>query len=329
LKNQIETNEKQWNRIEVRKNTNKLTRGVLIYELIMLMIVIVDMIRRVVLFASSNHVPDIDSVIEKILNEAMNSGTSSVFAVLLGLLFLLFYFRKSDYRNLIFRPHKKMTGFSFLILLTIFMSAQAVFSLLGAGIEAGLNQFGFSILGEIESASSTSSTVSMLLYASFIGPIAEEIVFRGFVMRGFQKYGIYYSIFMSAVIFGAFHGNLIQSIFATLVGLILGYVAMNYSIKWSILLHIINNFIFGDLLSYLTANLNEPMQAIVLYMMEGVFFAGAIAIILLKRNEIKKFIKKRKVEKGLLGLTFTSVWMIIFLAFQILQGVSGIEKLPI
>ncbi|NLK78287.1 MAG: CPBP family intramembrane metalloprotease [Clostridiales bacterium] len=324
MENKVETNEQQWNKKEIRKNTSKLVRGVFIYELMMFIIVIIDMIRRSIPYFSNSQL-DIDSVID----EAMNSGTSSIIAVFLGLLFLLFYFRKCNYRKLIFHSQEKMTGMSFLVILTIFMSVQAIFSLSATGIEVCLNRFGFSILGEIENASSNSSTVSILLYASIIGPISEEIIFRGFVMRGFQKYGTYYAIFMSAVIFGAFHGNLIQSIFATLVGLVLGYVAMRYSIKWSILLHIINNFIFGDLLSYLTSNLNESMQSIVIYVIEGVFCAGTIAIIVLKRKEMKKFIKDSKVDKGLLGLTFTSLWLIIFLAFQILQGISGIEKLPV
>lgn len=322
--NEIETNEKEWNKKDVRKNANKLARGILIYELIMFLIVIVDMILKIIPVFNTNEL-DIDSVV----SEAMNSGTSSNIAVFLGLLFLFLYFRKCNYRNLVFHSQEKMTMKSFLKLLTVFMSVQIIFSLSSTGIEACLNQLGFSILGEIESASSNSGTVSMLLYASFIGPISEEIIFRGFVMRGFQKYGTYYAIFMSAVIFGAFHGNLIQSIFAAFVGLVLGYVAMKYSIKWSILLHIINNFIFGDLLSYLTLNLNESMQSIIFYVIEGVFFAGAIAIILMKRNEMKKFMKETKIDKVLLGLTFTSVWLLIFLAFQLLQGISGIEKLPV
>lgn len=328
MKNVIETNEEQWEKKAIKKNTNKLARGVLVYELMMFLIVIIDMIRRVVPYFTSNDA-NMDAAFDKIASEAINSGTSSIIAVFVGLLFLLFYFRNCDYRKLMFHSQEKMTGVSFLVILTIFMSAQAMFSLLGAGIEASLNQFGLSILGEIESASSSSSTISMFLYASFIGPIAEEIIFRGFVMRGFQKYGTYYAIFMSAVIFGAFHGNLIQSIFATLVGLIFGYVAMNYSIKWAILLHIINNFIFGDLLSFLTSNLNESTQAIVFYVIEGVFFIGTIAIIVVKRKEMKKFIKAIKVKKGLLVVTFTSIWLLIFFAFQILQGISGIEKLPV
>ncbi|WP_051280156.1 CPBP family intramembrane glutamic endopeptidase [Anaerovorax odorimutans] len=324
LENNVKINEKQWNKKECRKNTNKLAGGILIYELIMLLIVTIDMIRRSIPFFIDDQL-GLDSV----LDEAMNSGTSSIVAVFLGLLFLVAYFRKCNYRRLIFHMQDKMTGRSFLILLTFFMSVQVVFNLTGMGMEACLNQFGLSILGEIESASSNSTTISMLLYASFIGPISEEIIFRGFVMRGFQKYGDYYAIFMSAVIFGAFHGNLIQSMFAAMVGLVLGYVAMKYSIKWSIILHVINNFVFGDLLPYLTSNLNESMQSILFYVIEGIFCAGAIAIILLKRNEVREFIKRIKVKKGLLGVTFTSVWILIFLIVQILMGISGIEKLTV
>lgn len=236
----METNEKQWNKKEIKKNTSKLARGVLIYELMMFLIISVDMICRVIL-SSSNSQLDIDSIID----EAMNSGTSSIIAVFLGLLFLLFYFRECNYRKLIFYSQEKMTRVSFLILVTIFMSA---------------------------------------------------------------------------VIFGAFHGNLIQSIFAILVGLVLGYVAMRYSIKWSILLHIINNFIFGDLLSYLTSNLNESMQSAVNYVLEGIFVVGTIAIILLKRNEMKKIIKDIIVEKGFTGINLYFCMDVSFFSFSNIAG---------
>lgn len=314
-----------WNKREVKKNVNKLARGVLIYELIMFLVVVIDMIRRTVPFYASND----ENLIDKIFNEAMNSGTSSIIAVFVGLLFLLFYFRKYNYGKVIFDSKEKMTGATFLIILTIFMSAQAFFSLSSMGIEACFNQLGFSILGDIDAATSRSSTVSMLLYASFIGPITEEIVFRGYIMRGFQKHGSYYAIVISAVIFGAFHGNLMQSLFATLVGLVLGYVAMNYSIRWSILLHIINNFVFGDVLSYMTKNMSESAQSIIIYTIEAIFFIGMVAILVRRRDNIKRKMKEIKIDKKMLVVAFTSVWMLIFLAIQLLLAISGIEKLPI
>lgn len=315
-----------WNKKELKKNVNKLARGVLIYELIMFLVVIIDMVGRIIFFYTSNNETDVDFV-DKILNKAMNSGTSSIIAVFVGLLFLLFYFRKSDYGKVIFHSKEKMTGSAFLIILTIFMSAQAFFSLSSVGMEAYFNKFGLSILENINVATSSSNTISMLLYASFIGPITEEIVFRGYIMRGFQRYGSYYAIIMSAVVFGAFHGNLIQSIFAVLVGLVLGYVAMKYSIKWSFLLHIINNFIFGDLFFYLTKNMSESVQSGIIYVIEGFFLVTTIIILLLRRGKIRRIIKEIKIDKKLLGVTLTSVWMVIFLTLQLLLAISGIEKL--
>jgi hypothetical protein len=146
-------------------------------------------------------------------------------------------------------------------------------------------------------------------------------------MRGLEKYGKHFAIIVSAILFGAFHGNLIQGVFATVVGIVLAYVAMNYSIKWSILLHIINNFVFGDLWIYLTSGLSQNVQDILSYIMEGIFFAAALVVLFLKRKNIIEYIKSEKTQKGLYLSAFTSIWMILFLAIQLLLGIGGIEKL--
>lgn len=317
----------KWNKKEIKKNASTLARGVLLYELIMFFIVMIDILGKIIPFYSGNNGSEVDLKVDKILNEAMNSGTSSIIAVFVGLLFLLIYFRKVDYRKMIFKSEEKMTGSDFVIVLTIFMCAQAIFSLASMGMETCFNKIGLSIMEEINSATSSSNTLSMLMYASFIGPISEEIIFRGFIMRGFYKYGSYYAILMSAIIFGAFHGNLIQSIFATLVGLVLGYVSMKYSIKWAIILHIFNNFVFGDLLTYLTKNMNESMQSTLISILEAIFFVGTIIILVQRRDKIKIIMKNIKIDKKLLVITFTSVWMIIYLILQLLMMISGIEKI--
>lgn len=319
-----QTNLKQWNKKEIRKNTGKLVRGVLFYELIMFLIIIADITRRI-LIVSRNADFNVDAV----LDEALKSGISSIIAVILGMAFLFFYFGKSDSRKLVFYTKDKMNGRSFLKLLTVFMSAQAAFSLLGGGMELGFNQFGYSIMGEINDASVNSSTFSMFFYAALLGPVSEEIIFRGFVMRGFEKYGAPYAVVMSAVIFGLFHGNLIQSIFAGLVGLVLGYTTMKYSIKWAVLLHVINNFVFGELFTRLLSCINEPMQSIIFYGIEGGFLAGTVFLILKNKTALRERIKETKINKGLLVVTYSSIWLLIFFALQLLQGISGIEKLPV
>ena len=95
-------------------------------------------------------------------------------------------------------------------------------------------------------------------------------------MRNMLKCGRVFAIVVSSVLFGAMHGNMMQSIYAFTAGLVFAYVAVEYSIKWSILLHIINNMIFGDLLGYLLAFFSESTQNMVYFIINMGFFIGGI-----------------------------------------------------
>ena len=76
-----------------------------------------------------------------------------------------------------------------------------------------------------------------------IGPVLEEVIFRGAILRHLQPYGVNFAIVTQALLFGIYHLNLYQGPFAFLMGLIFGYVTLRFSIKWAILLHIANNTI--------------------------------------------------------------------------------------
>lgn len=312
---------------EIKKHINKLVRGLLIYELIMFFVVILDMVLRMIPLYFQNRNVDQEAAVDQILKNATNSGTASIISVFVGLAFLLFYLRRFQSYQSIFDTKERMTGSAFVVSFTFFMSVQAIFSILSVVMEAGFNRLGFSILGDITSATSSSSTLSMLLYASFLGPISEEIVFRGLFLRGLQKYGNWYAIVISAIVFGAFHGNLIQSIFAFIVGLVFGYVTVKYSIKWAIILHIMNNFVFGDLFSYLTRNRSDATCTVINYIVQAIFFVGMIVIVVMKREQIKRRGKEIIIDKKMIGVTFTSIWMLIFLTLQLCLALAGIERL--
>lgn len=85
--------------------------------------------------------------------------------------------------------------------------------------------------------------IIFLLSSVVFGPIFEEILFRGFVqtelLRGFPPSA---AIVIGALIFGAAHGMLFQSVFTFFVGLVLGwcyYITKNLFV--SIIVHIIFN----------------------------------------------------------------------------------------
>lgn len=77
-------------------------------------------------------------------------------------------------------------------------------------------------------------------------PLAEEIVFRGAILRtllrllpGNWHWG---AIIISALIFGAVHGNMVQFVHATLLGLLLGWMYWRTdSIVPGVVLHWVNN----------------------------------------------------------------------------------------
>jgi hypothetical protein len=85
----------------------------------------------------------------------------------------------------------------------------------------------------------------MLLEVSIIGPMVEELLFRGlvfhFVERDTGKEGA--AIFISALLFGIWHGIFVQGVYTFLIGLVLGYLyAKTRNIIWPYLVHFVNNF---------------------------------------------------------------------------------------
>ena len=64
-----------------------------------------------------------------------------------------------------------------------------------------------------------------ILMIGIIAPIGEELAFRGLAYRRMRDYmPAWLSIILSSVIFGVYHGNLIQGIYAFILGLVLAYV---------------------------------------------------------------------------------------------------------
>jgi membrane protease YdiL (CAAX protease family) len=123
----------------------------------------------------------------------------------------------------------------------IAMGAQLVFDVGAALINSLLESSGRSATELLEQTMQTMQTPTGLLYVCIVAPIVEELIFRGAIMRSLERFGLNFSIVLSALIFGLFHIFTVQAVFAFFMGLILGYIASRYSIKWSILAHILIN----------------------------------------------------------------------------------------
>lgn len=82
--------------------------------------------------------------------------------------------------------------------------------------------------------------IVQMICSGILGPILEELVFRGIVynkLKTFNKYKV--SIILTSVIFALFHSNIIDAIYAFIVSFVLIYVYEKYkTLKASILMHI-------------------------------------------------------------------------------------------
>jgi sodium transport system permease protein len=82
-----------------------------------------------------------------------------------------------------------------------------------------------------------------LALMALLPAVCEELAFRGFVLSGFRHVGHkWWAIALSAVAFGLVHTFLHQKISATMMGMVIGYVAVQTESIWPcILLHTVHN----------------------------------------------------------------------------------------
>lgn len=134
--------------------------------------------------------------------------------------------------------------------------------------------------------------VLMFFYSVLSGPICEELIFRGVTMRLFRRALPFWAAnLMQAILFGAFHMNWIQGIYAFALGLVLGILCeKGGSIYCSILFHILFNF-WGTVLSQILEPL-ENSAALGIVMLLTTIVSLALGAFLFRAGDRRK---KRKI----------------------------------
>lgn len=312
------------NQKQLRKSVGKTARDVFIYNAIMVIVA-----TGIIIFHAmrASH-RGINFLSGQVLNErVLGAGSASIVGVCAGLLFLVWRIRQKGLSREIMREKRAMSGLRFVQLFGFSMACQLLFQVGAIGVEGVLNIWGYTLTGQVESASAISNTLWMFLYTALIGPVAEEIVFRGFVLRSLQSFGNGLAILVSAMLFGVMHGNFVQGVFAVGVGIVFGYVAVEYSIEWSILMHILNNLVFSELLGKMTAGYSEGVQALVNYTVLGIFAVIAIMTAVKEKNRIRDWWRHNRPSGRECLSAFTTGWILIFFLIQFLVAVQGIQKI--
>ena len=129
------------------------------------------------------------------------------------------------------------------------------------------------------------ASVLVLLYVCLIGPVLEELIFRGFILKALQKHGVSFAVIFSALLFTLFHQNIAQIFLPFLLGVMLALLTIRTgSILPAMLAHIVNNIMSMVLDAVL------PQDNLALYWIGYIIYAviflgvGLIFLILYSRE---------------------------------------------
>lgn len=95
----------------------------------------------------------------------------------------------------------------------------------------------------VSSVTGAASSWVTVLTVAIVAPIGEELLFRGLIQSYSKEYlSTVWAIILQAAVFGVYHGNVIQGVYAFLLGMLLGLIAHRFeSILPSIVFHIAIN----------------------------------------------------------------------------------------
>lgn len=316
------------NRKQFKKNCRKSVNALLVYNMLTYVVILFSIVAHVVM-AKIRGV-NLDLLIEDdaYWEQLGESGIEYLIIVFIGFLMIAIFQKWLGSWKEIVRKEKAMDKITLFKLCVVFMMPQFLGSIFDYCGESVLNYFGYTMEMSVEAATSGSESMWMLLYAGILGPITEELWFRGVILKSAMPYGKRFAIVVSSILFGVFHGNIPQGIFASVIGLVLAYVAVEYSILWSIALHIFNNLIMCEGTNYLIQNLPISTQDIICNLLMFLFFLGGIAILWHDRKKIKEYLAQNpKSQKKHYTWYFTMTSTLIFLLTNLAISLLGITKL--
>jgi len=167
-------------------------------------------------------------------------GLMSIVAVVISSLVFFILRKKRFITDLAAPVAEPLTPKIFIILLLATQAIQLVYSLLIMLVDTLLPE-GVSLSDSYGAAMDELLTPIGLVYVILVGPIFEELIFRGAIMGNLRRFGDNFAIIFSSLLFGFYHGIILQIPFAFIIGLLLGYAAARWSLRTSIALHIAVN----------------------------------------------------------------------------------------
>lgn len=216
------------------------------------------------------------SYISNYINENKNLFSLLIYLILASVFLLWYYFAEVDQKGIkgyLKHAVDKISPVTFIWIFILIFAAVHLTSIIMAGIAVVLPGHMEQYTNMVEQSGITDYSFVWFLSSVILPPIAEEVIFRGLIFSYLKKAGtgLILANIVQAVLFGVFHMNLVQGIYAALLGFLFGYLTSRYeSLLIPMVCHGIYN-LFGSLLIDLEYRL-LPDYII------GVFILGSIPL---------------------------------------------------
>ncbi|MGN0665651.1 MAG: lysostaphin resistance A-like protein [Huintestinicola sp.] len=242
----------------------------------------------------------------------------------------IFLFEKGIRKNRIkeFFPSEKVTFGYLMGTVGVGLLAYAVYYIGAVGLTVLLEQCGIQAVSDqysCELEPTMAALVTDTILSVICAPVAEELFFRGVVLRRLSDVSRRFGIFMSAIIFGLIHGNIIQAMLGFIVGIILAYTVVETgSLAVSILLHMVINMLPT---SYQWVDFCFGEETADTYWMILMIMCGAAGVItlsvLLLKNRIR-LPRPTEIQKKRSRVVYTCVSFYILFIYMAAKVISAV-----
>ncbi len=196
------------------------------------------------------------------------------------------------------------------------------------GVDFVLYSTGYEVTSfDYETKNDAATVLTDVVSSVIAAPIAEELFFRGVVLKQTSRVSARFGIIFSAVMFGLMHGNPYQFVMATMIGLFFGYITVKTdSLIPSIVCHIAINGLMS--VSDVIGAFSEELADLSYYSIDVIeVILAIIGIWLYKKSGEKATLPPYKEyhRKRTLPIILTSVWVLAVTGLYIYDIVGSVE----
>lgn len=179
---------------------------------------------------------------EKVITFAGNySGTIKGLIYFTGVIIFLFFIKDMTFSEIdkkALSTEIKKKEWLFIVVITLAIAIFLNYALYYMGLTNSSQSY-----GEIKENLYSVNVLSGLFFYGICSPFAEEILFRGIIYNRMKRiFPKIFSIVISAILFGVFHGNIVQGIYGTLMGLLITLLYEKYgNFKVPVVVHMVAN----------------------------------------------------------------------------------------